>query len=324
MAPTATPPHEEGEPAPPASPRIQQWKRWKGWIGFLLGITLLVAAAVVITSSPGMIDELWVKLRGAPAWTVVVLIASPVVSWVLVGLCLRVLLLRFGTVGRCEMLMLVGSAWLLNHLPMRPGLIGRVGYHKTINNIRVRDAIEATIWSLVFGAIANVMVLSITLLVPEGLSTFTLASALLTPIPLLVLASVLIRARSRNASLLLLGLMYRYADLLIWLVRYAVVFIAIGIEASPVRIAMITAVSQLAQLIPITGGGLGFREWGVGIAARQGGHAMQAAMSADLINRAIETLWVLPIGLFSTWWVARRVRSHMESISRTPDASPSP
>ena len=298
-----------------------RWKRWKGWIGFALGLTLLVAAEVVIASSPGMIDELWTKLRNAPAWTVVVLAVSPVLSWVLVGLCLRVLLLRHGVVGRFEMLMLVGSAWLLNHLPMRPGLIGRVGYHKAVNNIRVRDAVEATVWSLVFGALANVMVLSITLLLPADLNAWGLSAALLSPIPLLVVASLLLR--SRNASLLLIGLMYRYADLLVWLVRYAVVFIALGIDASPVRIALVTAVSQLAQLVPITGGGLGFREWGVGLAARQGGHAMQAAMSADLINRAIETLWVLPIGLFSTWWVARRVRTEFGSLSRTQDASPS-
>ena len=301
-----------------------RFKAWKNWIGFAIGILLLLAAVVVLVNSPGMIERIWTQLRGAPPWTIVVLIIAPVVSWVLVGLCLRTLLLRHGTVGRVEMLMLVGSAWLLNHLPMRPGLIGRVGYHKAINNIRVRDAVEATVWSLVFGAMANALVIAITLLVPADLPVLQLAGVLLTPIVLLVIASVPARPRSRGVSLLLLGFAYRYADLLIWLVRYAVVFIALGIELSPVQIAMITAVSQFTQLIPITGGGLGFREWGVGLTARQGGHAtMQAAIGADLINRAIETLWVLPIGFYSTWWVARRVRTHRASISRTPGGSPS-
>jgi uncharacterized membrane protein YbhN (UPF0104 family) len=301
-------------------PRSEQLKNW---IGFALGLLLLLAAAVVLISSPGMIDRLWTNLRNAPSWTVVVLVIAPVVSWILVALCLRVLLLRHGRVDRVEMLMLVGSAWLLNHLPMRPGLIGRVGYHKAINNIRVRDAVEATIWSLAFGALANVIVIAITLLAPSELSILNLSLALLAPIVLMLFVAVIARARSRAWMLLLIGLAYRYADLLIWLVRYAVVFVALGIDATPVQIAMVTAVSQFTQLIPITGGGLGFREWGVGLTAQQSGHAMKAAIGADLINRAIETLWVLPIGLLSIWWVARRVRTHDAELSRTRDAMPS-
>ncbi|MBL4591239.1 MAG: hypothetical protein JKY96_04700, partial [Phycisphaerales bacterium] len=50
----------------------------------------------------------------------------------------------------------------------------------------------------------------------------------------------------------------------------------------------------------------GFREWGVGLAAKKSGYAMQAGIGADLINRIVETIWVIPIGFSSSWWVARR------------------
>jgi hypothetical protein len=299
------------------------WRRWKGWIGFVLGLSLLIAGAVVISASPGMIDQLWTNLRHAPLWTVTVIISGPFVSWILVGMCLHMLLTRHGRVGRIEMLMLVGSAWLLNHLPMRPGLVGRVGYHKVVNNIRVRDAVEATVWALVFSAVSNVLVVGLVLLMPTDISTTGLVGVLCAPAVVFGFLGAIIAIGSTKPGLLLGAFAVRYCDVLVWVVRYAAVFAALGLETSAVQVAFIAAASQFAQLIPITGGGLGFREWGVGITARQGGHAMEAAIGADLINRAIETLWVLPIGFYSTWWVARSLRRHNLSASQRSDATPS-
>ncbi len=301
---------------------VNGWKRWKGWIGFVLGVGLLVAAGMTIASSPGSFDDLLTSLRDAPMWAVVTIIVAPVVSWVLVGSCLRMLLLRHGRVGHIEMLMLVGSAWLLNHLPMRPGLVGRLGYHKVVNNIRIRDAVEATLWSVGFNALSNAMIIALCFVVPDGTSATRLIMVLVAPAAVIGLLGIAAGTRSRPAGLLLGGLSMRYADTLVWLVRYAAVFAAIGIEMTPVQIAMVTAVSQFAQLIPLTGGGVGFREWGVGLAAKQSGQLMQAAIGADLINRIIETIWVIPIGFYSTWWVARSFQRHAGDQEAIEASSP--
>jgi hypothetical protein len=313
-------------PIDPNDSATRSWRSWKGWIGFILGLGLLIAAAVVLSASPGMIDQLWTNLRHAPYWAIAVIISGPFLSWILVGMCLHMLLRRHGSVGRFEMLMLVGSAWLLNHLPMRPGLIGRVGYHKLVNNIRVRDAVEATVWSLVFSVLSNGLIVGLVLLVPKDMSTAGQVGVLCGPAAVVGATGMVVGVFSTNSGRLIGAFAMRYGDVLIWLLRYGAVFAALGLDASAVQIAMIAAVSQFAQLIPITGGGLGFREWGVGITARQGGHAMEAAIGADLINRAVETLWVLPIGFYSTWWVARSLRRHSATsgvASQTEDATPS-
>ncbi len=296
----------------------KRWQRWKGWIGFVLGVVLLVAAGVIIVASPGLIEQLWTNLRHAPRWSIAIIIAGPVVSWVFVGLCLHLLMRRHGFIGRFEMLMLVGSAWMLNYLPMRPGLVGRVGYHKAINGIRVRDSVEATVWSLIFSVVSNIIVIALVLVVPIDIATPNLIGMLCAPVLIFGVLGAIVQSRSLNMGRLTIALALRYADVLIWLVRYAAVFAAIGIDANATQIAMIAAVSQFTHLIPITGSGLGFREWGVGITARQGGHAMQAAIGADLINRAIETLWVFPIGFFSTWWIAKSVRRHTQENAQEP------
>ncbi|MGV6814926.1 MAG: hypothetical protein ACWA5W_07965, partial [Phycisphaerales bacterium] len=118
-------------------------------IGFVIGLVLLAGAAAYLISAPDQMHEFLEQLKHAPLWAVVVVIVGPIVNWVCVGLCLHALVRRHGKIGRGEMLALVGSAWLLNHLPMRPGLVGRIGYHAKINSIRVRDSIEASIWSVV-------------------------------------------------------------------------------------------------------------------------------------------------------------------------------
>ncbi len=98
---------------------------------------------------------------------------------------------------------------------------------------------------------------------------------------------------------------------MVWMFRYAAAFVMIGIEITPIQIVLITAASQIAQMIPITGGGVGFREWGVGLATRAapGGVAitMRSAIGADVINRIAETVIVVPLGLVCSAVVARRV-----------------
>lgn len=307
-----------GEPAKRAG------GRWLAWSGFGLGLMLLGGAVwMLLHRDPGAMLALIDRLRDAPWWAVVAIVLGPVLNWLLVSGCLWMLLRRHGRLGWGEMNALVGSAWLLNHLPMRPGLIGRVGYHKLVNGIRVRDAVESTAWSLGLAGVAGLMGLGLAFAMPAG-SGLLLAFTVLAG-PVLVVGALGVGCGmlgSTNSAWLLGSLALRYADLGVWAARYAVVFWLMGLEVSPVQIIVVTGVSQVAQLVPIAGGGLGLREWMVAIAAGwfadkgaavdTGATALagafDSALAADLINRAAETLVVIPVGLLGGWMVARKVR----------------
>ncbi len=306
--PETGPAREPGQAGGAARPR------WVGWAGFVLGLLLLGGAGAVAFSEPWRFTELFERLREAPAWAVALIFTGPLLNWLLVSACLWMLLRRHGRIGLGEMNALVGSAWLLNHLPMRPGLIGRVSYHKMVNGIRVRDAVESTLWSLGLAGAAGAMGLSLAFLMPTGSGHWTMAAALAGPV--VALSGLAIGARLlagdetggvARAAWMLGALATRYADMAVWAVRYAVVFWVMGAELTPVQIVLVTGVSQAAQLVPIAGGGMGLREWLVGLTAGSLAQAFDAALAGDLINRAAETLLVVPVGLLSGAVVARRL-----------------
>lgn len=282
--------------------------RWLAWAGFALGLGLLGGAVWVLVSQPQTIADLRSRLADAPWWAVAFLLLSPLLNWSLVSTSMWMLLRRHGRLGLGEMHALVGSAWLLNHLPLRPGLVGRVGYHKAVNGIRVRDAVEATFWSLGLAGVAGLMALGLALAAPGGAGLPTVGAMLAGPVVVVGAFALIARAVGRTGSAWMLGaLAVRYADMGAWAARYAVGFWVMGLEPAPLDILAVTAVSQVAQLIPTFGGGLGIREWFVGLVAGGMGLDFDSALAADLINRAAETLMVLPVGLVCGTLVTRRL-----------------
>lgn len=300
--------------------------RWVAWAGFALGIGLLVAAVgMVAVRQPHAWRQLLDRLADAPMWAGAFILLSPVLNWLLVSSCLWMLLRRHGRLGWGEMNAVVGSAWLLNHLPMRPGLIGRVGYHKLVNGIRVRDAVESTVWSLVLAGVSGAMGLTLAFAIPAGSGAWVAAAALSGPIVVVGLMAAAASASGRGRWAWLLGaLSLRYADMALWAARYAVVFMVMGLEVGPVQIILVTGVSQVAQLVPIAGGGLGLREWLVAITAGAAAGSMDgafdAALAGDLVNRAAETIAVIPIGLIGSMIVARTVSRVRRSAGEHADA----
>lgn len=298
-------------------------KRSRARIGFVIGIFLLAGAAVYLLADPEQLKLFAQNIRHAPLWATVVVLVGPIVNWLFVGLCLHALVRRHGVVGRAEMLALVGSAWLLNHLPMRPGLVGRIGYHAKVNDIRVRDSIEASVWSMIHAAIANAVALGLMVMMPSDMPLGMLVLVLMIPIGVFAIIAGFGFMHSTKFGYLMLGLMFRNGDLLVWMIRYAAAFTMLGITITPVQIALITAASQIAQVIPITGGGFGFREWGVGFTARMtsSGAAvtMRMAIGADVINRIAETIIVIPLGLICSGIVARRFAAWSDANAESPE-----
>lgn len=287
----------------------RQRARWLAWAGFALGAVLLVGAIFTLVSNdPDAIRETVGHIRGAPPWAAAVILLGPLVNWLLISACLWVLMLRHGRLGWSEMNALVGSAWLLNHLPLRPGLVGRVGYHRAINRIRVRDSIESTVWSLGLAGVCGVMAVALAFALPVDAGVAESLAVVGGPTVVIAVGAGLCRAAGRRTwSLLLAALALRYADLGLWALRYAAVFWVLGMDVGPIEIVIVTGASQVAQLVPIAGGGLGLREWLVAITAGSLGSAFDSALAGDLTNRVAETLTVIPVGLACSLFVAKRI-----------------
>jgi uncharacterized membrane protein YbhN (UPF0104 family) len=203
------------------------------------------------------------------------------------------------------MFVLVGSAWLFNYMPMRPGLLGRIGYHKAINQIRLRDSLESSIWSGILAGVANGSLIVTALLMNQIHGVWSIS---LLGVPVVGFFLLSLMMPGKRSRLIVRALGYRQIDVIVWLGRYWLAFHVLGLEMNIEEVAIISAVSQLISLMPLTGSGMGFREWGVGLMASMGGHSMGTATAADLINRIAETIIVLPVGLVFTALIARRWR----------------
>jgi len=304
---------------------------WRSWTAFTLGLALLGAAAYAVVRSGADLGDPIETLRAAPLWLKALVIVSPAANLLCVTMCFHALQRRFAPVPIVEMGELIGSAWLLNHLPMRPGLVGRIGYHKRVHGIRVRDSVGTTVWSVALAGAANAALVVVALVMP-GAGDRAPWSWAGSPIAWVAAPSAMAFAAALfvprgHARLIVLALGWRSLDVVVWYLRYGLAFSILGIGLPAPMIALISAVSQLVSLVPFTGSGLGFREWGVGLSADAGGAATSAGIAADLLNRAAELIVVIPVGLWCSWRLSARMlarrraaRSAEDQTHGAPDA----
>ncbi|MFT3684961.1 MAG: hypothetical protein QM783_08560 [Phycisphaerales bacterium] len=260
------------------------------------------------------------------------MVLLPLTNWGLMTLLFGVLTrqraphVRFGEMGA-----LIGSAWLLNIIPGRPGVVGRVAYHSAVNNVPVKESVRVIVVGLVSNAVALALAL---LLVGAG---WLAAQMLPRELAVEATAKFLILGAAATLSLLIsfawlqrgkasrpdapvepwrfgFAVAVRYADYLIWVARYWLAFDVIGTPISLSEAAGIAVVSQVVQLSPAQ---LGIREWAVGVAGTalpslrslsSLGKSPATGLTADLLCRAAELAMQLPVGLVCTWWVMRQVR----------------
>jgi hypothetical protein len=324
--------------------------RLSGWV---LGLAMLVAAVVAIVRERAVFEGAVEQARSASVAVLALLVLMPMVNWLLTAGVFAVLMRRqcamsgsAGRVGFSEMLALVGSAWLLNLLPLKPGLVGRIAYHKVINRIDLRDSIAAQVWSVVCTLAAVVIFVLVQAGVaiaaePDQLGSVRgwlgFITASVAPVAgLVVLASVLAaRGGERGAGLamLVLAASLRLADVLVWGARLALVFLVMGSPQPPTVLAAVVAAMMLANLLPIP---IGATEWMAGgavavlamsgaLGAPMGGalggavggaegvamlttqQALALGLAAGVLNRAAELIAAVPVGLACTGLIARRL-----------------
>lgn len=277
-------------------------RRWLRWVGLAIGAGLLAAAVVTVAREHETIAGALDAVRRPTVGMVLLLVAAVAANIVLAGLTISVLMSRYGRVGLLEMQALIAASALLNFLPLRPGLFGRIAYHKTRNDIPALDSVKTVVQAAglsmavaAYLALALVVAgrLAVPLWVPVGL-----------PVPLLVAATVF-----RPPRVWVVAGLIRYLEIMVWALRYHAAFALLGSPIDANGALAFACVGSMAMLVPFVGNGLGLREWGIGLAAPLlTPYALELGLAAELVNRAAELIVILAMGLCGMAWVAARVR----------------
>ena len=281
--------------------------------GFLVGLVLVLGAIATVMRNSD-IAAARDAVREAPAWMLALAIVLPALNWLLISASFVVLNRRYARVGIGEMAALIGSAWLLNYLPLRPGMIGRLAYHKKVNGIHFRDSAKVLVQGIVCTAASGVLLVfsAVAFQGSEPLVWLGVGAATLS---VLGLAAIAVLPRGPHLWRWPVAMAIRYLHLTVWAVRYAVVFALVGHPISPGAAVAIAAASQIVMLIPLTGNGLGATEWVVGLTAGTMHRSVLSAtgLLAALVNRAAEMLVAVPVGLICYLWVVRAIPRHAAS-----------
>ncbi|MFT5422603.1 MAG: uncharacterized membrane protein YbhN (UPF0104 family) [Phycisphaerales bacterium] len=301
----------------------------------VVGLGLISGAVWVVVDRRDAIGEGLSHAAGSPWWAITLIVLFPILSIVMTSCSLWLLTRRFGRVGFGEMNALVCGATLLNYLPMRPGLLGRLAYHKRVNGIAVRDSVRVLVEAVALSVFAAGLLLGLGLLDGMVRAQETGVSGgvgldiglLLVPVVVLGTAAAVLGVRHRGSAWcgVLAAAGVRYLDMLIWTGRYALLLWVLG---TPVRLevaVIIASLSQIAMLAPTGGGGFGVREWTVGLLGGSLGASLETALVADLINRAAELLVAVPMGLVGMGMVRKNLRlrePHELREPREPDKTP--
>ncbi len=309
-----TPALEPDDPVPPTGPR----PLFKRAVGFVISVSLFALALAAVGVRREDVAQAMAHASSAPPWLIAALAILPAVNLALIATSLWFIMTRYGRVGLVEMNQLIFTAWLLNFLPMKPGLMGRVAYHKRFNNIRVRDSARALVESMALSAISIGALLAVAVGVRGMTSTGLVIAATTAPAGLMILAALVAMTRWAPAARLIAALALRYLDILVWVARYVLCFQILGADLALSDVVLITTASQLAQLVPFAGNGLGVREWAVGVVGKASGLTIPVALSADLINRAAELVLAVPLSFAAMWAVTLRVRRHRRGRESVP------
>ncbi|MCH8315561.1 MAG: hypothetical protein IIA64_06265, partial [Planctomycetes bacterium] len=238
---------------PPLAPTSgSRGRSWLRRLGLLLGAVLLVAAIIFIARQHDVLARAFSAIRQPSAPHLLLLIACVLGNVVLTALMFSVLMSRYGKVRLIEMQALIGAATLLNFLPLRPGLFGRIAYHKTVNDIPPVDTAKTIGQAIALSVgVAGCLTLCLVL---AGQFHLTLWVVLALPFALLAFGTLV----GSNRRWALAGLI-RYVDVFVWAARY---YAAFGLIDYPISIEAALAfacISMIATLVPFFSNVLGLR-----------------------------------------------------------------
>jgi hypothetical protein len=304
-------------------------------IAQLVGCALLVAAIITVLGKRQELLAGWRAAGTGPGWVIPAVVLLPLANWAITSLIFWMLMRPHGRVGVWEMAALIGSAWLLNMLPLKPGFVGRVAYHKAISGIRVRTTLVVAVVAMLSGSVGIVVALGIQLGLDPVLRDTIPAGGLLPLMIGVVLAAAVAAAVlgwyhgwqevARHGWPVTGAILLRVVDTHIWALRYYLAFWFIAHEQAYGVCIVIAGVSQIAGQIPIA---LGVREWTVGMSTplldgtpvrSLQTSAAVPGLTTDLLCRAAEIVCAVPVGLVSYAWIYRRMgRARSARLGQKP------
>ena len=289
-------------------------------LSLLVGAVLVAAAIGSVASHRGVLDAAWSSLRDpSPAWAaclpLAVLVSFAATAGGLTWLTNRVVPL--GRVSWPEMFALTLSSALGNLFPMQAGLVGRIAYQQRVHGIPatvgVLLAVQSSLITLAAAAWVGVVLLIVRV---GGLSWIAVPASLLPAFAMV--AAVPASGRAFAAAFAL-----RLSETMLSAVRAGAAFQVVGAPIDPEAALTFAVAAQLANVVPMVGGGLGIREWAVALLAPAvTGLSTPEALAAELVHRAAELLVVVPGGLAASLPLARRVgmatRARRSAAPATP------
>ena len=163
-------------------------KRLLKLVGLVIGSALLVAAIVFVAGKEDVFSNALNAIVKPSLPILLLLIFCVLANIVLSGLMFSVLISRYGKVGLLQMQALIAAATLLNFLPLRPGLLGRLAYHKANNNIPVRHTALTIIQAIGISlGIGIYLMLTLVLCTKTNLPLWV---GLAGPLPFFIVASI--------------------------------------------------------------------------------------------------------------------------------------
>jgi hypothetical protein len=302
-------------------------RRRARWLVFVLTLVLFLGVVWKL-SAGGDWSTLAHALAAASPWQLAALVAFPLLNLLLTAATFWILTNddrpESPRVGFAEMSSLIAAASVVNLLPIKAGMFGRIAYHKVWNEIPVRQSVRVVIFELLASALACALLLGVTMASEHAARSGPMWLAA----PLIVLAcfATLLRVCNRAAWRVVSAVALQYADMLVWAWRYLACFAVMDRSLSSLQATSLTVVAQATSLIPLGGSSLGLREWAIALVApslpKWAGDPAAASvaqgLSADLLNRAGELLALVPIGLVAAAFVARRMSRSIPAAVTSP------
>ena len=282
---------------------------------FIVALALLVAAVVAILRSAPTIEQVRAAVVHPDPIKVLLCVAALLVNLIACGGIFHALLARFGRIGRFEMVQLIATSSVLNYLPLRPGLVGRIAHQDVVNGIPLRRSAVSVVEAGIVCAFSIVWLAGAVAVAQwSGMHLLGWIMAAMPSLGWCARRS----ADPTTAQRLLNSLAWRQVDLLAWGTRYWAVFGLLGVSLSPLDCARAVCIGGAANLVPFIGNGLGIREWAIGLAGeRMALWSTDVGLAAELLNRAADIAVAVPIGIICAVPIGRRLRAAMAGRGET-------
>lgn len=281
--------------------------------GLVFGVVCLVGAVFMVMREGDEFSAAFEALRDPPVWEVALVLIAIALGLALTAFLFHLLMRRFAVVPFAEMLTLMTASTFANYLPLKPGFLGRVAYHRVRHRIRPTDTVRTILEAIALsGTVATMFLLSLAALRALDLpGEFSLVAP-----SVLAVAGIVPRART-----IALALLVRQAEFALLTFRYWVVFRLIGAPIDLEAAIVLASVNAIATLIPFISSGLGVREWITGlITPLVSPDTFSQGIIAELVHRVAEITVIAPLGMLSLALLAARVRRESKLTPRQDHA----